>query len=147
MLVEVGKVVEGKVTGITGFGAFVQLPDGKTGLVHISEVAVEYVKDIKKHLRENQMVKVRVLSVDKDGKISLSIKKAVENESHKSNRPSTSSSAPVDIDWSRKSQFDSASFEDKLSKFKQDSDERMQDLKRSIESKRGGGYKRSANIF
>ncbi|MGE4282576.1 MAG: S1 RNA-binding domain-containing protein [Clostridia bacterium] len=147
MLVEVGKVVEGKVTGITGFGAFVQLPDGKTGLVHISEVAVEYVKDIKKHLKESQMVKVRVLSVDKDGKISLSIKKAVEDEPAKSVRPRTSSGAPVDIDWSRKHHTDSVSFEDKLSKFKQDSDERMQDLKRNIESKRGGGYKRSANIF
>ncbi|MBZ4645086.1 MAG: binding domain protein [Petroclostridium sp.] len=145
MLVEVGKVVEGKVTGITGFGAFVQLPDGKTGLVHISEVAVEYVKDIKKHLKENQVVKVKVLSVDNDGKISLSIKKALENESNRSTR--SSSRPPVDIDWSRRNNNENLSFEDKLLKFKQDSDERMQDLKRSIESKRGGGYKRSANIF
>lgn len=145
MLVEVGKVVEGKVTGIAGFGAFIQLPDGKTGLVHISEVAVEYVKDIKNHLKENQMVKVKVLSVDNDGRVSLSIKKALASESGK---PSpTSSRPPADIDWSRKNHFDNLSFEDKLLKFKQDSDERMQDLKRNIESKRSGGYKRSANIF
>ena len=58
MLVEVGSVVEGKVTGITSFGAFIQLPEGKTGLVHISEIAEEYVKDIKSHLSENQNVKV-----------------------------------------------------------------------------------------
>ena len=76
MLVEVGNIVEGKVAGITNFGAFIQLPDGKTGLVHISEIAEEYVKDIKAHLKENQAVKVRVLSVDNNGKISLSIKKA-----------------------------------------------------------------------
>ncbi|NLY42889.1 MAG: S1 RNA-binding domain-containing protein [Clostridiaceae bacterium] len=145
MLVEVGKVVEGKVTGITGFGAFIQLPDGKTGLVHISEVAVEYVKDIKDHLKENQVVKVKVLSVDDDGKISLSIKKALASESGKPNP--TSSRPPADIDWSRKNYPENMSFEDKLLKFKQDSDERMQDLRRSIESKRSGGYKRSANIF
>jgi len=145
MLVEVGKVVEGKVTGITGFGAFIQLPDGKTGLVHISEVAVEYVKDIKNHLKENQMVKVKVLSVDDDGKVSLSIKKALSDEAGK--QPVHNSSRPIDIDWSRKNQMDNMSFEDKLLKFKQDSDEKMQDLKRSIESKRGGGYRRSANIF
>lgn len=144
MLVEVGKVVEGKVTGITGFGAFIQLPDGKTGLVHISEVAVEYVKDIKQHLKENQVVKVKVLSVDKDGKISLSIKKALEGDLKKPNR---NNSRPADIDWSRKGHNDNLSFEDKLLKFKQDSDEKMQDLKRNIESKRGGGYRRSANIF
>lgn len=148
MLVEVGKIVEGKVTGITGFGAFIQLPDGKTGLVHISEVATEYVKDIKDHLKEGQVVKVKVLSVDKDGKISLSIKKALQEEGvvpvpgRKPSRP------PVDIDWSRnKSGHDNLSFEDKLMKFKQDSDEKMQDLKRNIESKRGGGYRKSANIF
>jgi S1 RNA binding domain protein len=72
MLVEVGKVVEGKVSGITSFGAFIQLPDGKTGLVHISEVADEYVKDINTHLKDSQVVKVKIISVDKNGKISLS---------------------------------------------------------------------------
>ena len=74
MLVEVGSIVQGKVAGITNFGAFIQLPDGKTGLVHISEIAEEYVTDIKNHLQENQQVKVKVLSIE-NGKISLSIKK------------------------------------------------------------------------
>ena len=64
MPLEVGTIVEGKVSGITAFGAFVQLPEGRTGLVHISEVAQEYVKDISAHLKENQIVKVKVVSID-----------------------------------------------------------------------------------
>lgn len=140
MLVEVGKIVEGKVSGITKFGAFIQLPDGKTGLVHISEVAEEYVKDINMHLKQNQSVKVKVISVDDNGKISLSIKKALTP------RPTVKSSRPVDIDWNRNS-TDNLSFEDRLAKFLKDSDEKMHDLKKSFESKRGGGgYKKSAQF-
>ena len=141
MLVEVGNIVEGTVAGITNFGAFIQLPDGKTGLVHISEAAEEYVKDIKAHLKENQSVKVRVLSME-NGKISLSIKKAMERKTNtRSMRP------PLEIDWS-KSQADALSFEDRLAKFMKDSDEKMHDLKKSFESKRGsGGYKKSAQFY
>lgn len=140
MLVEVGKVIEGKVTGITNFGAFVQLPDGNTGLVHISEVSEEYVKDIKAHLKENQMVKVKVISANDNGKIGLSIKKAQEP------KPRVRSNKPPDIDWNRNSS-DSMSFEERLAKFLKDSDERMQDLKRNVESKRGGGgYRKSAQF-
>lgn len=138
MLVEVGNIVEGKVSGITSFGAFVQLPGGKVGLVHISEVADEYVKDVKAHLKENQSVKVKILSVDSNGKISLSIKKAVES------KPEVKSRRPDDFDWSRNN-TDKLSFEDRLAKFMKDSDEKMHDLKKSFESKRGGGsYKKSA---
>ncbi|MCX8129864.1 MAG: S1 domain-containing RNA-binding protein [Clostridia bacterium] len=137
MLVEVGKVVEGKVSGITNFGAFIQLPGGKTGLVHISEVAEEYVKDISTHLKENQSVKVKVISVDNNGKISLSIKKAVD-------KPKIKSSRPMEIDWNRNSSSDNLSFEERLSKFMKDSDEKLHDLKKNFESKRGsGGYKKS----
>lgn len=140
MLVEVGKVIEGKVTGITNFGAFVQLPDGNTGLVHISEVSEEYVKDIKTHLKENQTVKVKVISVNDNGKVGLSIKKALEP------KPRVRTSRPPDVDWSRNG-GDSMTFEERLSKFLKDSDERMQDLKRNVESKRGGGgYKKSAQF-
>lgn len=78
MQMEVGSVVEGKVTGIAAFGAFVELEDGKTGLVHISEVASEYVSNISEHLKEGQNVKVKIISMD-NGKISLSIKRAAEN--------------------------------------------------------------------
>ena len=79
MQLDVGKIYEGKVTGITKFGAFVELEPGTTGMVHISEVANTFVNEIKDHLTEGQEVKVKVLSVGDDGKISLSIKKAVEN--------------------------------------------------------------------
>lgn len=139
MLVEVGKIVEGKVSGITNFGAFVQLSNGQTGLVHISEVAEEYVKDIKAHLNENQVVKVKIISVDKNGKISLSIKKALDP------KPVIRSSKPVEIDWNNNKGSGNMSFEDLMSKFMKDSDEKLHDLKKNFESKRGGGgYKRSA---
>lgn len=138
MLVEVGKIVEGKVSGITNFGAFIQLSNGQTGLVHISEVAEEYVKDIKAHLNENQIVKVKIISVDKNGKISLSIKKALEP------KPVVKSSKPDEIDWNSGSARN-MSFEELISKFKKDSDEKLYDLKKNFESKRGGGgYRRSA---
>lgn len=138
MLVEVGKIVEGKVSGITNFGAFVQLSNGQTGLVHISEVAEEYVKDIKTHLNENQIVKVKIISVDKNGKISLSIKKALDP------KPVVKSSRPDEIDWSSENSRN-LSFEELMSKFKKDSDEKLYDLKKNFESKRGGGgYRRSA---
>ena len=68
----VGNIVEGKVTGITKFGAFVDLGDGKTGMVHISEVAPTFVKEIRDFVKENDTVKVKVLSISEDGKISLS---------------------------------------------------------------------------
>lgn len=141
MLVEVGNIVEGKVSGITNFGAFIQLPEGKTGLVHISEIAEEYVKDIKNHLQENQEVKVKVLSMD-NGKISLSIKKAVDRKpDSRPGRP------PVETDWNRSSN-DNMSFEDRLSKYMKDSDERIHDLKKNFESKRGGGgYRKSAQYY
>ena len=76
MSIEVGSKLQGKVTGITKFGAFVELPEGSTGLVHISEVADNYVKDINDHLKVGDQVEVKVINVEKDGKIGLSIKKA-----------------------------------------------------------------------
>lgn len=74
MSLEVGAIVEGEVTGITNFGAFVQLPEGKVGLIHISEVSNVYVKDVHDFLKEKDKVKVKVLSIDERGKIGLSIK-------------------------------------------------------------------------
>lgn len=125
MPVEVGSVVEGVVTGITNFGAFIQLPGGETGLVHISEIADVYVKDINEFLKQNDKVEVKVISVDPRGKIGLSIRKA--------------KAAPAGNDrrtFSRK-KFE-PSFEDKLAKFLKESDERLQTLKRSTDAKRGG---------
>lgn len=140
MLVEVGNIVEGKVAGITNFGAFIQLPDGKTGLVHISEIAEEYVKDINNHLKENQEVKVKVLSMD-NGKISLSIKKAIDRTS-----VSRTTKPPAEIDWG-KGGGEGLSFEDRLAKYMKDSDERIHDLKRSFESKRGSGSYRKSGQY
>ncbi|ABO48672.1 RNA binding S1 domain protein [Desulforamulus reducens MI-1] len=121
MSLEQGSIVEGIVTGITNFGAFVELPGGQTGLVHISEVAEVYVKDINEFLKVNDKVKVRIISVDPKGKIGLSIKQA---------NPSANRG-------NRKPKFQ-PSFEDKLAKFMKESDERLSDLKRQTDSKRGG---------
>src|SRR5919205_3705771 len=77
MSIEVGSKLQGKVTGITNFGAFVELPDGSTGLVHISEVADSYVKDVNDHLKIGDQIEVKVIGT-KDGKTSLSIKKAID---------------------------------------------------------------------
>ena len=78
MQLAVGNIVEGKVTGITKFGAFVELPGGKTGMVHISEVAPTYVNEIRDHVTENQVVKVKILNITEEGKISLSMKRAMD---------------------------------------------------------------------
>ena len=136
-------IVEGKVTGITKFGAFVDLENGKTGMVHISEVAPTYVNDIKDHLKEGQTVKVKILAISDDGKISLSIKKAQPPQHPAGNRPFRGSSAPrqngpSSYEWQPPRQSESASFEDMLSRFKQTSDEKISNLKRANESRRGG---------
>lgn len=138
MELEVGKIIEGKVTGITNFGAFVQLEDNKTGLIHISEVALTYVKDINEHLKVNDVVKVKVLSIDASGKISLSIKKALEEEQKKSSYDSRK--APAQFEFTKSNE--NMSFEDKMKQFMQDSDERMAAIKRNMDSKRNGGYRR-----
>ena len=75
MALQVGDIVEGKVTGIKPFGAFVSLPEGKTGLVHISEVSYEFVQDLSTVLSDGQTVSVKVISIAPDGKIALSIKR------------------------------------------------------------------------
>ena len=119
MPIELGNVLEGVVTGITNFGAFIELPGGETGLVHISEIAEVYVKDVHDFLKTNDKVTVKVISVDPKGKIGLSIKQA---------NPSVRT---------HKKKFQ-PSFEDKLAKFLKDSEKRLTVLKRSTDSKRGG---------
>ncbi|HHV17988.1 MAG TPA: S1 RNA-binding domain-containing protein [Thermoanaerobacterales bacterium] len=121
MPVKVGQIVEGRVTGIAKFGAFVEISEGVTGLVHISEVADSFVKDVNDFLKENEIVKVKVISISEDGKISLSIRKTKETSNN------------------RKPKEDDLSFEDKLAKFLKDSEERLLDIKRNHESKRGSG--------
>ena len=122
MTIDVGSKYEGKVTGITHFGAFVELPSGKTGLVHISEVADQYVKDVNDHLSIGDTVTVKVLNVDDSGKIGLSIRKAQDRSSRQDRR------------GGRRDR----SFEDKLSRFMRDSEDRLMSLRRNTEGKRGG---------
>lgn len=119
--------MEGVITGITKFGAFVELPGGVTGLVHISEVADEYVKDINEFFKKADQVKVKVLNVENNGKIGLSIRQAAEGYKDQKSK-GRSRPAPVN----------KASFEDKMNRFLKESDERLLDLKRNTESKRGG---------
>ncbi|MEG1551808.1 MAG: S1 RNA-binding domain-containing protein [Oscillospiraceae bacterium] len=140
-MVEIGAILEGKVTGLTNFGAFVSLPENATGMVHISEVASTYVSDIHEYLTENQEVKVKVIDVTPEGKISLSIKKAMEPEqTERPVRRNTQNRSRANANvW--KGSFDSkkdepASFEDMMAKFKQVSDEKMTDLKRATDGKR-----------
>ena len=158
MSFEAGMVLEGKVTGITKFGAFVELEPGKTGMVHISEVAPTFVNDINDHLKEGQTVKVKILSVGEDGKISLSIKKAApqgennnfqnqrqnrSNQRYRSPKPSnsnTNSNGSNSYEWQQQKRSEPSNFEDMMSKFKQTSEEKMSDLKR--DSKHGGGFNR-----
>ena len=137
MQLEVGKIVEGKITGITNFGAFVHIEGGKTGLVHISEVALTFVKDINDHLKENDVVKVKVLSIDDNGKVSLSIKKALEEEQKKQPKQRK---IPAQVSFGFESS--SLSFEEKMKQFMQDSEEKMSAIKRNMDNKRSGGYKR-----
>ncbi len=151
MQLEVGSIHSGKVTGIVAFGAFVELENGGTGLVHISEVASEFVDDVNRFLKIGQEVKVKVVSVE-GNKVGLSIKKANENSPKETRKPRekrenrkktpyTFSGKPEEFEFKRN--LDSEmSFEDRLLKFKQDSDERISDLKRNTEGKRNGGYKR-----
>ncbi|MBZ2174584.1 S1 RNA-binding domain-containing protein [Schnuerera sp. xch1] len=130
MPVTVGKVVEGTVTGITNFGAFIELSEGKSGLVHISEISDDYVKKVTDYLKKDQKVKVKILSVSNDGKISLSIRQA---------KPKTNN--PIEIDWDKNDEKQkSMSFEDKLSKFLKDSNEK-QDMIKMREGRRNLGQR------
>ncbi|SFJ87013.1 S1 RNA binding domain protein [Paenibacillus sp. UNC496MF] len=183
MAIEVGAKLEGKVTGITHFGAFVDLSGGVTGLVHISEIADNYVKDVKDHLKLEDIVTVKVINVDKDGKIGLSIKQAIDRPEGSVppqrertgdrpggfnrpggggggggfnrpggggggggfNRPGGGGGGgrPFNKAGGGKPSYGKPSFEDKMSRFLKDSEERMSSLKKNTESKRGGrGAKR-----
>ena len=106
-----GDIVEGVVTKVAKFGAFVDLEDGKSGLVHISEIADTFVKDINNHIAEGDEVKVKVLSIDEKGKIALSIKDAVEKKEE-----------PKDEKVDHK-------FEDLLSKFRKESNTKLDEAR------------------
>ena len=158
MQLEVGKIYEGKVTGIIKFGAFVEIEPGKSGMVHISEVAPTFVKEISDHVQIGQMVKVKVLSIAEDGKISLSIKRAMEPQQpaqrqsaprqggyQRRQQPSEPKvTSPAGYEWTPRNRNENMSFEDMMAKFKQSSDDKMSDLKKYMDVKHGGSSRRGS---
>lgn len=118
MELSVGAILEGKVKTITKFGAFVTLPENRTGMVHISEVANTYVSDIRAHLTEGQDVRVKVIGIDETGRISLSIKRAQEQQ--RPARPQRTSAPPQ-----QRQKSEPLTFEEKLKQFMSDSDSKI----------------------
>lgn len=149
MQLEIGKIYDGKVKAITAYGAFVEVvcEEGTrpiTGMVHISEVANTYVSDIRQFLTEGQDVRVKVLQINEQGKISMSIKKALPQEeaapSQRAPRPQRQQpQREKPVVWAPKVQKPDSelSFEDMMSRFKQNSEERMCDIKRNTDRKNG----------
>ena len=140
MAVEIGAILEGKVTGITNFGAFVEFPDKTTGMVHISEVSSSFIKDIHEKLSEGDTVKVKVIDINEKGKIALSIKKALPQEEEqpkprRNDRPKRSQ--PQVWTGTQRTEPEKMSFEDMMARFKTVSDEKMSDLKKNSAAKRG----------
>ncbi len=126
MAAEVGSIVEGKVTRVTNYGAFVSLDGGETGLVHISEVDSSYVKDVGDFLRENDTVKVKVIAIKPDGRIDLSIKQTQAQP----DQPSMPHGGRATIRKSGDPQF-----EKKLKQFMRRSEERLGDARRQRDGK------------
>lgn len=191
--VEIGKIVDGVVTGITSFGAFIQLPDGKTGLCHISEIADSYVKNVSDFLKESQPVKVKIINIDDKGKVSLSIRQAMpkpenapasapsqgyqgrpqggsprphgngprpqgnaprsqgytprSSDSGRDQRPGNRPSSPAPYFSPKPQNFRSertnsgGGFEDMLTSFMKDSDDKLKGIKKNAKSsRRGNGF-------
>lgn len=145
----VGAVLEGKVTGITKFGAFVSLPEGKSGMVHISEVANSFVSDIKEFLKEGDAVRVKVINVDDAGRINLSIKRAQENhqppadtrtgggEQRRAPRSRQTPGSGRAAQGKQPRDPATMTFEDKLKMFMADSESRMADIRHNTDRKSG----------
>lgn len=139
MQLEIGKIYTGKVKGITQYGAFVDIDGGGSGMVHISEIANTYVNEIRDHLTENQEVKVKVIGINEAGKVSLSIKKAVDNPAPQQSRPKRQNdnrrSKPNIYEPKKTIPQSEMTFEDMMSHFKQSSEERICDIKRNTDRK------------
>lgn len=133
MAIEVGTIVDGVVTGLAKFGAFVQIDEKTSGLVHISEVSHEYVKEVSDHLKKGDKVKVKVMSVEPGGKIGLSIKQATPKPKVESKRP-----LPEAVTLNREvRKSDADSFDDMLSKFMKDSNEKIESVKQRKNVRQG----------
>ena len=147
MQLKTDDIVEGKITGITTFGVFVDVGEGVSGMVHISEISKTYVNDIHDFLKIGDVVRVKVLSVGEDGKVALSIRKATEGEApprrERRVRPPAPPSEPDKTFVWEEEKTAPATFEEMMSRFKQRSDEKISDLKRknpeARRTKRGAG--------
>ncbi len=143
MQLEIGKIYDGTVKGITNYGAFVEVvaEDGSavTGMVHISEVANAFVNEIRDFLTEGQQVKVKVLQINEQGKVSMSIKKALPDDKPAQKTRPRRPERDKGVVWEPKPQKPASemTFEDMMSRFKQNSEERMCDLKRNTDRKNG----------
>ena len=138
----VGAIVEGKVTGITKFGAFVALPENKSGMVHISEVASSFVNDIKDFLQEGQQVKVKIINIDQQGRINLSIKKAQPQEPRQPRFQQRQGGAPRGRAQQAPKDPSTMTFEDKLKAFMTDSESRQADVRHATDRKNGSRRRR-----
>ena len=139
-MIEIGSIQEGKVTGIMNFGAFVALPGGKSGLIHISEIAHTFVKDVHDHLQVGQLVKVKVLDINEQGKINLSLKQAAEEGGAPNGGDELHAPAPPARPRSPEmgevaGPSGDASSEEKLKRFMQTSDSKNADKRRNTERK------------
>lgn len=154
MAIEVGAKLQGKVSGITNFGAFVDLGERKTGLVHISEVSDGYVKDINDVLKVGDEVTVVVTTVGNDGKIGLSIRKAQDKPQQEKREFTKAPAGKAPARSGQKKPFNRSGgnqsrgggfgneskqdFDSLMSSFLKDSDDRLSSLRRNTEGKRGG---------
>lgn len=134
-----GEEVQGKVTGITSFGAFVKLPDGTEGLVHISEIAHTYVTSVEQFLKLGQDVVVKVLGKNQKGKYDLSIKQVPREKNPGIMAPSAPAPRPA-FDRGgdkKKTGFEPGSFDDMMHTFLKNSDEIQLDVRRNLQYKQG----------
>jgi S1 RNA binding domain protein len=153
MAIEAGDIIQGKVAEVRDFGAFVWLDDGKKGLVHISEISDDYVKDIHNLVKPNQKVKIKVLSVKDDGRIELSLKQAEALEYTKPPKQEREIERPAHSEMDYLGEPPHFNFLDDfepvgefdimLKFFKRVSEENMIDNKRNIERKRVGDKKKA----
>lgn len=137
MSLEVGKKVEGKITGLAKFGAFIDLGNNKTGLVHISEVSDKFVEDINDELKVGEIVTVKVLSIGDDGKIALSMR---DKEKEAEEKKEAQQKAPVrkQANNTQSRRGRSKDFDSLMDDFLKDSETRLSSLRKNTESKRGG---------
>jgi len=149
MAVEVGAIIDGKITGIIEYGAFIDIGEGQTGMVHISEVAPTYVTSIRDHLAMGQEVRVKVLNVTAEGKVSLSIKKAEDSpeavpraEAPRPRPPARRGAPNVWQGQRAASQAGPQTFEDMMSRFKQTSEDKISTLRRGGDTRYGGASRR-----